>query len=49
MATLREVDTLALALPEVVKGPGPIRLLVDQLKRRSYVRVRHRPQPAAFS
>jgi len=28
---------------------GPIRLLVNQLKRRSYVRVRHRAQPPTLS
>src|ERR1700754_252756 len=37
------------AFPEVAKSPGPIRSFVDQLKRRSYVRVRQRPQPPAFS
>src|SRR4029077_14363022 len=37
------------ALTEVAKSPGPIRAFVDQLKRRPYVRVRHRPQPPAFS
>src|ERR1700690_1223583 len=35
--------------PELVEGPRPIRLFVDQLKRRSDMRVRHRPEPPAFS
>src|SRR3569623_1146638 len=36
-------------LSEVAKGPGPVRPIMDQLKRRTYVRVRHRPQPSALS
>src|SRR5580693_1051644 len=37
------------ATPKVAKGPRAVRSFVDQLKRRPYVRVRHRPQPPAFS
>src|ERR1700753_3888013 len=37
------------AVSEVAKGPGALRLFVDQLKRWSNMRVRHRPQPPAFS
>src|ERR1700761_4573793 len=37
------------ALSEVAKRPGQIRSLMDQLKRRSDMRVRHRSKPSAFS
>ncbi len=36
-------------MPEVVKGPGLIRSFVDQLERRSDMRVRYRPKPSAFA
>jgi hypothetical protein len=37
------------AVAEVAKSPGPLRVFVDQLERRSDMRVRYRPKPAALS
>src|ERR1700761_5400334 len=37
------------AVAKVAQGPGPLRVLVNQLERRSDMRVRYGPEPAALS
>src|ERR1700759_1255194 len=37
------------ALAKVAQGPGKLRIFVNQLERRSDMRVRYRPEPAALS
>ncbi len=37
------------AVAKVAQGPGPLRVFVNQLERRSDMRVRYGPEPAALS
>ena len=37
------------AVTKVAQGPGPLRVFVNQLERRSDMRVRYGPEPATLS